>query len=565
MQQYKILIHDRLYTKWDVHDVNTFTIVNDITVDPSKSKLFTNDIFEVDDFGNVTILHSTLRSSISVPGVLVIHGNKTYGRDLKNNKLLYKCVPDDTRLPPFLVPYEIKNVGFSKVFVNLYVTFRFKIWDEKHPRGVLDQSIGQVDVLDNFYEYQLYCKSLNASIQQFQKETVKALENVNHENFIESILKKFPAIEDRRDDFSVFTIDPYKSVDFDDGFSIKGRVLSIYIANVTILMDVLNLWDSFSRRISTIYLPDRKRPMLPTILSDCLCSLQANNSRFAFVMDISLTEENEIVDIKYSNCLIKVYKNYVYEEQSLLSDTNYASVLGIVKVLSKKYRYTNNIRNSHDIVCYLMIFMNYRCATEMIKHSNGIFRCTTSAPASRSSVEDVPDEVNKFINVWNSSTGQYLVNTSKRHELLGLDSYIHITSPIRRLVDLLNIIKFQENTGIITLSSNSVAFYEKWVADIDYINVTMRSIRKVQVDCDLLDACVNNSSILLKEYDGYVFDKVNQNDGLFQYMVYLPDLKLSSRVTMRENLNNFERKQFRLFLFNNEEKSKKKIRLNLIN
>jgi hypothetical protein len=563
MQQYKILVHDRLYTKWDIHDVNSFKIVDDMTVDPSKSKLFTNDIFEVDDSGNVTILHSTLRSSISVPGVLVIHGSKTYGRDKKNNKLLYKCVPDDTRLPPFLVPYEIKNVGFSKVFVNLYVTFRFKMWDEKHPMGVLDQTIGQVDILDNFYEYQLYCKSLNASIQHFQKETVKALGNVNHENFIESILKKFPTIEDRRDDFSVFTIDPFKSVDFDDGFSIKGNILSIYIANVTILMDVLNLWDSFSRRISTIYLPDRKRPMLPTILSDCLCSLQANNSRFAFVIDVSLTEENEIADIKYSNCLIKVYKNYVYEEQALLGDINYTRLLGIVKFLSKKCRYTSNIRNSHDVVCYLMIFMNYHCATEMIKHSNGIFRCTTSAV--KTIVEDVPDEVNKFINVWNSSTGQYLVNTSKRHELLGLDSYIHITSPIRRLVDLLNIIKFQENTGIITLSSNSAAFYDKWVADIDYINVTMRSIRKVQVDCDLLNACVNNPSILLKDYDGYVFDKVNQNDGLFQYMVYLPQLKLSSRVTMRENLNNFECKQFRLFLFNNEEKSKKKIRLNLIN
>ena len=101
MQQYKILIHDRLYSRWDVHDVNSFSIVHDITVDPSKSKLFTNDIFEVDDSGNVNLLHSTLRSSISIPGVLMIHGNKTYGRDKKNNKLLYKCVPDDTRLPPF--------------------------------------------------------------------------------------------------------------------------------------------------------------------------------------------------------------------------------------------------------------------------------------------------------------------------------------------------------------------------------------------------------------------------------------------------------------------------------
>jgi exoribonuclease II len=62
--------------------------------------------------------------------------------------------------------------------------------------------------------------------------------------------------------------------------------LSIYISNVTIWMDILNLWNSFSQRISTIYLPDKKRPMLPTILSECLCSLQENLTRIAFVMDI---------------------------------------------------------------------------------------------------------------------------------------------------------------------------------------------------------------------------------------------------------------------------------------
>ena len=55
----------------------------------------------------------------------------------------------------------------------------------------------------------------------------------------------------------------------------------------------------------------------------------------------------------------------------------------------------------------------------------------------------------KFVKIWNSSSGQYINGEeldSKliRHEMLELDAYIHITSPIRRLVDLLNIIKFQK-------------------------------------------------------------------------------------------------------------------------
>ena len=327
MDVFKIYVNDRNYSSWNIFETANFQPVN-LEINPVENKLFSNDVFSVDDAKNVKLIHSSVRSGNSMPGVLIINGNKTYGRqEKKNGKLLYKCVPDDMRLPAFLVPYEIKNVGFSKVFVNLYVTFSYFEWNDKHPLGVLSQVIGPVDVLDNFYEYQLYCKSLNASIQKFQKDTTIALQDKSsHETFIESICEKFPCIENRTN-WHIFTIDPAKSVDFDDGFSIKQiddniQQLSIYIANVTILMDVLNLWDSFSQRISTIYLPDRKRPMLPTVLSDCLCSLQEKHNRFAFVMDIFI-QNNEITQIKYSNCMIKVHKNYSYEEDSLLINPGY--------------------------------------------------------------------------------------------------------------------------------------------------------------------------------------------------------------------------------------------------
>ena len=45
------------------------------------------------------------------------------------------------RLPSFLVPYEIKNMGFSKVLTNLYVTINYDNWEEKHPRAKLDNVI----------------------------------------------------------------------------------------------------------------------------------------------------------------------------------------------------------------------------------------------------------------------------------------------------------------------------------------------------------------------------------------------------------------------------------------
>ena len=187
MTLYKVNIHNREYTSWSFYDILNYQ-VNNLNIEPAKHKLFSNDVFKVDDIGNIKIEHSSTRVIGSIPGVLVLKNNKTYGR--QHGRLLYKCVPDDMRLPCFLVPYEMNHVGFLKVFVNMYVTFSFAEWEDKHPHGILNQVIGSVDVLDNFYEYQLYCKSLNASIQKFTKDTSKVLKTKSHDAFIDNIIKK---------------------------------------------------------------------------------------------------------------------------------------------------------------------------------------------------------------------------------------------------------------------------------------------------------------------------------------------------------------------------------------
>jgi exoribonuclease R len=214
--------------------------------------------------------------------------------------------------------------------------------------------------------------------------------------------------------------------------------------------------------------------------------------------------------------------------------------------------------------------MNYHCAKEMMKHNNGIFRSTIVKKDFDVPPNKVPEEVGKFIKIWKSTSGQYIDGTklikeqNLRHDLLDLDAYIHITSPIRRLVDLLNMIQLQKNLGLLNLSEKSQEFYQKWLDDLDYINTTMRFIRKVQMDCSLLDLCYNTPGMMEKEFDGYVFDKLERDDGLFQFIVFLPELKLSSRITMRDNVENYEKKKFHLYLFHDEESFKKKIRLHLL-
>jgi exoribonuclease R len=491
-------------------------------------------------------------------------------------------MPDDVRIPAFLIPYEIKNIGFSKIFTNLYVTFTFNEWNDKHPYGKLNNVIGPVDVLDNFYEYQLYCKSLNVSLQKFQKDTSRALQNKSQQAFIETIKERYKTIEDRTNqkEWHIFSIDPEKCLDFDDAFSVKktgenAYIISVYIANVSLWIDALKLWDSFSKRVSTIYLPDKRRPMIPTILSEGLCSLQENVTRIALTMDLYIVN-NEIIDIKYCNSFIKVFKNYVYEEDKLLQDERYHELLYSVQNLSTKFKYINNIKDSHDVVTYLMILMNYQCAMELLKHNTGIFRSAIGKISNSNKNSDVllpvdlPNDVVNFVKIWNSTAGQYINGAEisngqqTRHDVLDMEAYIHITSPIRRLVDLLNMIQFQKVLGLVCLTNKVDDFYTLWLNDLDYINTTMRSIRKIQIDCSLLDLCNNNPELLNKEYDGYIFDKIIRHDGLFQYIVFLPELKMNSRITIRENIENYDRRKFRLYLFNNEEKLKKKIRLQLL-
>ena len=183
------------------------------------------------------------------------------------------------------------------------------------------------------------------------------------------------------------------------------------------------------------------------------------------------------------------------------------------------------------------------------------------------------ENVEKFIKIWYSSGGRYIDAATLgedysaiRHELIDMDAYVHITSPIRRLVDLLNMIKFQENNHLIVISDNASQFYKEWTSEteLEYINTTMRSIKKVQNDCSMLEFYTNNLDTLDEWYDGVMFDKLLRNDGSFQYVVYLSKLKLTLRINLHEEFANFEQRRFKLFLFDDEENLRKKIRLQLL-
>ena len=368
---------------------------------------------------------------------------------------------------------------------------------------------------------------------------------------------------------NVFSIDSSSTQDYDDAFSIidygdKHYKISIYIANVPLWMNELNLWESFSERISTIYLPDRKRPMLPTILSECLCSLCENTIRIAFSLDIEI-KNNEIITTTFNNTFIKLYKNHVYDSKQLRKDENYKRLYNVVSDLSRTYKYVSKISTSYDIVSYLMILMNYYSAKKMVTYTDGIYRSVKMDETKKEKIDNLPVDVSNFVTFWRSTCGQYnLYDGEKEHDMLNLESYIHISSPIRRLVDLLNMARMQQHMNLVQYGKSYEIFHQRWINKLDYINQTMRAIRKLQSDCSLLELCMNNPSVLETEYDGYLFDKLDRNDGLFQYVVYIPGIKTMSRITTRHDMDEYSHRKYKIFVFTDEDSLKRKIRLHML-
>ena len=125
-------------------------------------------------------------------------------------------------------------------------------------------------------------------------------------------------------------------------------------------------------------------------------------------------------------------------------------------------------------------------------------------------------------------------------------------------------IQLQENLKIISLSSESKAFYTKWVTKIEDINRQMKDIRRVQNQCTLLELCTNQPSTLEKKYEGFVFYRLEKELGLYSYHVYLVDLKIIGKIVTDRLLEDDMKYLFQLYVFNDEETFKKKIRLNIV-
>jgi exoribonuclease R len=460
-----------------------------------------------------------------------------------------------------MIPYDNKCIHFSKKPLNKFVLFCFKEWTEKHPLAMITHVLGDVDNFDIFCDYQMYCKSLMHSITEFNKTAASAVKEMTATatTATAEVLTKYPYIEDRRT-YNVFSIDPENCTDIDDAMGIvtkdNGYIISIYISNVTVWMEYLQLWNVFSERISTIYFPNKRVHMLPTLLSEKWASLKQCDDRFAFCMDIHLHNDNDnyklnnlkIQYIEYKNVIVNLERNYVYEEKDLLANADYKKIMDITKTLCNK-----PITDSHELVEYYMIMMNHECGKIFNSHKTGIFRMTEASAGA------VPHAL--FAQYETASYCTY--ENNKGHSTIS-DTYTHITSPIRRVVDLLNITNIQKQLGFITCSDDCERFLTKWYSKIDVINERMRSIRRVQNDCLLLHLCISGNCA--EEMECYVW-RDNDKD----YMnVYIPTVKLITHIhtAAEDNIDkkykDYSLQTCKIFVINDEDTLKKKVRVMIV-
>ena len=567
-QQYQIRIFDKKYGCYEYINTITNNAISkeEAKLDPAEIKLFSKDTIIKDSKEKIHVLESPLRNCEYIAGVLIISDGRTYGRTKNKKRLLYKCIPDNNEYPIFLIPYEIKH-GFSKSIQNKYVLFKYCDWEinSKHPHGTLTEVLGDVGCLERYYYYRLYCKDLFTPIREFTHEVSI---RISDEIDLEAMRSKYNIYIDSSD--YVFTIDPENTVDFDDAFSVlkideNCTRISVHISNVALLLENFGLWNYISDRISTIYLPDQSIHMLPTNLCKKLCSLIEGEQRLVFTMELYFNiNENRLYDIKFKNSIIKIDNNYVYEDENLLSNIHYNILYKITNKLDSK------VINSHEVVSFWMMKMNVMCGIHLSKYKVGIYK-TLKVENEKNIPNEFSKECSRTITNWNNVSSNYeCFNDNLNHELLDIKNYCQITSPIRRIVDLVNQTLFMNYIGltemglVYSLSDNAYNFCEKWKYKISYINEKMKNIRKIQIDCKILDRIEKEPDILKNTYKGIVFDKKHKYQDMYSHMVFIEDLKILLQFNSTKVLENYKIYDFQLFVFECEDNIKRKIRLQLL-
>ncbi|MEJ2099617.1 MAG: ribonuclease catalytic domain-containing protein [Desulfobacterales bacterium] len=290
----------------------------------------------------------------------------------------------------------------------------------------------------------------------------------------EQIIRSRPtpsADASRRDltHMDLMTIDGQGTLDFDDAISIEEKgdsfQLGIHIADVS---HFIQKGDSIDQealsRGSSIYMPDKKIPMLPPGLAEDLCSLKAGELRPAISIMVNLSPMAEIVHYEIIHSLIKVKHQLTYYDVNIDADEN--RHMRILRDIAEKFRqkrldagavqitvpeiniWVNENREvfiskinrespGRMLVAELMIMANWLMADYL--KTRGLPAIFRSQPEPRERL--YKNDSGTLFQNWMQRRllNRFILNTKPEwHSGLGLDAYVTATSPIRKYSDLIS-------------------------------------------------------------------------------------------------------------------------------
>ena len=118
-------------------------------------------------------------------------------------------------------------------------------------------------------------------------------------------------------DWTMVTIDGEDAKDLDDAISIRKEgehyVLGVHIADVTNYVQEKSALDREAlQRGTSVYLVDRVIPMLPHILSNGICSLNAGEDRLALSCIMTINDKGMVVDHQIAETVVHIDARMTY-------------------------------------------------------------------------------------------------------------------------------------------------------------------------------------------------------------------------------------------------------------
>ena len=260
------------------------------------------------------------------------------------------------------------------------------------------------------------------------------------------------------------TIDGPETKDFDDALHWEKRgenfLIGVHIADVAQFVPPGSpLFHEALKRGATIYLPERTIPMLPRVISEEAASLKAGEERPAVSFLIELDPDGEIVSSRIVRTVIKVARRLTYEEADALLENDLEVLYTLAKKLFERRIAAGalpvflpeiiirvedgkisleriEVTGARFLVSEFMILANYVAAKYFQDHQIPAIYRSQPKPKERLISGSEQDLFLNFLQLRQLSRGELLLNPEFHHGL-GLPCYTTVTSPIRRVLDLI--------------------------------------------------------------------------------------------------------------------------------